>query len=557
MAPSTGSTQPRLDPRQTERNFDAFEAAQKRTGRAPIPIPDTARPQVKYDTKPLFKLTGASVTGARSISSAAIAATYQPYIGKTVSETDLAAITSKISDLYRDAGFHLSRAVIPPQEVENGRIRIQVIEGAIAEIVLKGERAEQFGVRPLLAAIAAEHPSRLQTLERHLLLVNDIPGVRIADTALVEIGGATGRFRLTIHLETWRGHLALGTDNRGTRSVGPWQSYWSSSLNSAIVAGDTFGINLSTIPNTPRELGFGRVMYDAPVGASGARLGASAAYSEIRPGDERRLLNTNTRVESYEIRGSIVPWQTRETALRLTAAANLNNVTEQDSLGVQYDDKIRTVSLAADHQFKDALNGTNYLNVTLRQGLNIFGASRAGDALLSRDDGSGNFSKVEFSHTRLQKLSETWSLRISASGQAASRALLASQEFYLGGAAFGRGFDNGTVSGDNGLAGVLELRFDQKLNHDFFKSYQLYGFIDSGVVWNFHDGADDVYSLTSAGAGVRIFLAHELLLGAEVAVPLAIHAPTDVRRGPRAIFFLSKAFKFCPDNADMACSRPR
>jgi hemolysin activation/secretion protein len=38
--------------------------------------------------------------------------------------------------------------------------------------------------------------------------------------------------------------------------------------------------------------------------------------------------------------------------------------------------------------------------------------------------------------------------------------LFTSQQFDLGGAAFGRGYGSAELSGDNGVAGSLERRFD-------------------------------------------------------------------------------------------------
>ena len=40
-------------------------------------------------------------------------------------------------------------------------------------------------------------------------------------------------------------------------------------------------LNLATIANDPRQLGFGRISYDAPVGTDGVRMGGSALYSEV------------------------------------------------------------------------------------------------------------------------------------------------------------------------------------------------------------------------------------------------------------------------------------
>ena len=59
------------------------------------------------DAKPLFNLTAVSVKGAVAISGAAIWAAYQPYLGKRVSQADLAAIAAAITDQYRAAGYFL------------------------------------------------------------------------------------------------------------------------------------------------------------------------------------------------------------------------------------------------------------------------------------------------------------------------------------------------------------------------------------------------------------------------------------------------------------------
>ena len=141
--------------------------------------------------------------------------------------------------------------------------------------------------------------------------------------------------------------------------------------------------------------------------------------------------------------------------------------------------------MTMDGELHDSLHGTNYLTTVLRQGLNILGASTQDDALLSRDDGSGEFTVGQFFYTRYQNLSEQWSFNFSAAGQLASTALLAPEEFYLGGPTFGRAYDSGEISGENGLAASLEVRFDQALENAVVAGYQLYAFADYGAVWDF------------------------------------------------------------------------
>ena len=547
------ANQPGYDPRQTERRFEVQQSSQGANARPRLPSPQFARPEGQEDTKPLFVLHHVSIAGAVAIPPDRLAATYHPYIGRKVSQADLAAIAAAVSDVYRAAGFHLSRAIVPPQDIQSGRVRIQVIEGSITELTLKGDGAEQFGIRPLLEAVLAERPARLTTLERQLLLTNGRPGVQIEDTAIEEIGTASGDFRLIVSLKTWHVFTSFGVDNLGSSSVGPWQSYGTAAFNSYLAPGDSLVLNLSTTPGDPRQLAFGRLSYEVPVGTDGARIGASGYYSEVWPGDFRRLYSDNIKTESFEVRGSLVPVQSQKASLTLTAAAGFTNATENDVFGPIYADRIRTASLTADYRLQDGFGGTNYLTVNYRQGLDILGASHRGDGDLSRDGASGTFSALNFWFTRYQTLSDAWSLKLAAAGQKASGPLFTSQQFYLGGIAFGRGYGSAEISGDNGLAGSAELRFDQKTKLQYLSGYQLYAFVDSGVAWNDGYRLSDGLSLTSAGGGVRFFLADGLQADIGAAAPLTYRAPDNPTRGARVLFSLTSALKLCPVRATTRC----
>lgn len=54
-----------------------------------------------------------------------------------------------------------------------------------------------------------------------------------------------------------------------------------------------------------------------PVGIDGLRIGASGLYSEVWPGDWRRLIADNTKTAAFELRASIIPLQSqKQTAIR-------------------------------------------------------------------------------------------------------------------------------------------------------------------------------------------------------------------------------------------------
>ena len=544
--------QGRIDPRQTEKTFEEFRRNKERS-KSDVALPQAGQFQVKGDTRPLFVLKSISVEGTHSISSTELAETAAPYLGKTVSQADLATIAEAMGEQYRAAGFHLSRAIVPPQDIRNGRVRFRIIEGSIADIVVEGYGSSRYGVRAILEPILNERPSRLATLERYLLLVNERPGTRIVDTALAEIGNGSGQFRLTVQVENWRVYSSLGIANWSPPSVGPLQAYSSTAFNSYIVPGDTLGINLSTIPDTPSELRFGQLFYDAPIGFEGTRLGGSASYGEIQPGDARKKVNTRQYVEGFELHTSVVPVLTRATQLRLVASFGVANSTERDDLGTNYDDRVRTVGLAADYQQRNNNGGWIDLTVGVRQGLNILGASQRDDMLVSTPGASPDFTKFEGAFTGYQKLPGPWSLKLSAAAQLASGPLLLTQQFYLGGAVFGRGYDSGEISGDNGIAGSAEIRFDQSLSKNWITSYQLYAFIDGGAVWNSGSNLSSSTSLSSTGGGVRLFFADNLQADVGVGFPLDYRSATNLDRNPRFFFSVTKSFKLCVESISQKC----
>ena len=96
----------------------------------------------------------------------------------------------------------------------------------------------------------------------------------------------------------------------------------------------------------------------------------------------------------------------------------------------------------------------------------------------------------------------------------------------------GRGYDTGEITGEDGIGGVVELRFSDSPCD--WLGYQLYGFYDAGIVWNDNaaPGAGDA-TLNSAGAGVRFNLPRGLFLSYEAAKPLtrtpAVPGDKDVR----------------------------
>jgi hemolysin activation/secretion protein len=419
--------------------------------------------------------------------------------------------------------------------------------------VTRGDPDGSYGIAAVLAPVAQEAPSRRQTLERQLLLVNERPGVRVTDTTLDEIEPSSGRFRLTVTVQAWRAYVATGIDNLGSAAAGPWQASANAALNSIVLPGDSLSVAGLTVPNTTRELRFGRISYDTPLGTDSFHLGASVSTSHVWPGDQRRRNRTFSRAETYELRAAYAPILSQNHTLWLTGAVGLVDATEQDGFGPIYKDRVRLARLSADYKARLSEGSWSYLSATYKQALGFDDPPADNDDWISRRGASGRFSVLNGSLTHYQNLVDAWSLKLAAAGQVASGPLLVSQQYYLGGDWFGRGLPGGWISGDNALAGSAELRFDGPFSGAFAKGYQVYGFVEGGVTETRQQPRNLIQSIATVGAGVRVYVSDELQLGLGVSKPVVYRSPIDHDRGMAVMFSLTNALRFCPSAQGFRC----
>src|SRR5579864_7293345 len=84
---------PAYDPRQFDQRFSGEQLERTPAGRPRLPMPKLAQPAPPpADPTPLFVLHHVSIVGATAMPPGQLASAYRPYIGRKVSQADLAAI---------------------------------------------------------------------------------------------------------------------------------------------------------------------------------------------------------------------------------------------------------------------------------------------------------------------------------------------------------------------------------------------------------------------------------------------------------------------------------
>ena len=185
-----------------------------------------------------FVLAGLDVEGVTTYPPEEIEGLYSGRVGTEVTLAYVYEVAARLQKKYRDDGYFLTRAIIPPQVGRDGRLRIMVVEGFISAIQFQGTvgRVRNL-IESYLEQVLNERPLKLQTLERYLLLAKDIPGVDV-NGVLRPAPDQVGAAELVVTAERKRFDGMALVDNFGTDSTGKWQTAVSGSANAFTSLGE-------------------------------------------------------------------------------------------------------------------------------------------------------------------------------------------------------------------------------------------------------------------------------------------------------------------------------
>lgn len=481
-----------------------------------------------------FKLNQINLTGVTVYKQNELEKYYQSFLGKTISFSNLQQIADNITKQYREDGYIISKAIIPAQKITNGIVTLRVVEGYVAKVNVAGNLRNARGLLQNFGdKLKQDRPLNVNTMERYVLLANDIPGTEVkAVLSPAEnnpsLTAATGATDITL---VGNQHLANGYltfDNRGTRFLGPNQYSAGVSLNSLLRSGDQTTLQ-GLVTADPKLLQYFRLSHQTPLGTSGLTLNIAGSYGVSRPEYTLDELKVKGLTDSVSIGLTYPVIRSRSKSLMLsTNFEMLNSKTDIQAFNVPlYADHIRSLRFAANFVGADSYNGMSQINAQLSQGLKVFGAN-SNDDLLSRQAGRNDYTKINMDVTRIQFLSNNFSLLAAAQGQYSFSPLLSAEQFSYGGSQFGLAYDPSEISGDSGIAAKVELRYNSHLNYRFLENLQYFTFYDIGKVWNkYSQTLIGATSGASAGIGARTTFNKYLSGSLVLAKPLTSPAGAD------------------------------
>ncbi len=550
LLPSLGAmaqdVPPQITPGQIERQFEAEPTPQTEVDPPPAIEfePQTAPPGSEAVR---FILQDVVFQGATVFDTEDFRPFYAALIGQEIALAQVFDIAREATLLYRQAGYLLSLAVVPPQNIEGGVVQIQIIEGFIDSVMIEGDiGGSPERVQAIADQITRERPLTADTLERYVLIIGGLAGTD-ARAVLQASPTTPGASMLSIVLAYDPVSAFVNLSNRSSRFVGPIRATAGVTFNSLLGFFEEISFLYATATE-PSELQFGQASVILPVGNDGSTVALTVSGSYSKPGFVLEPIEVQSESLRATVRFEHPIIRTREATW--TAGATLDYFDSEIEVleTITSEDRLRVLRVDTTYDFIDRLFGTempavSLLRFRINQGLPIINASEEGDTLLTDLTADGVFTSFDVDFQRDQRLFDNVSAFVSVTAQVATEALLSSEKIGLGGASFGRGYDPSEVTGDNGFATSFELRYSDTVDWAVVDDYQVYVFHDYGKVFNLESDEDSEF-LHSVGGGIRLNIAERVSLNLEGARQLAevSASSSDENLDTRFLFSLTTRF---------------
>lgn len=489
-----------------------------------------------------FKLVDIRIAGTKTLPASQFRPLYQDLIGKEISLSNIFDVADGIEKAYRDAGYLLVRAYVPPQHVSDGIFTIDVVEGFVENTSVQGADSEtQRIVKSYLTPVLHERPLRLATIERALLMSNDLPGVA-ATGVLRPSAGVPGASDLVVTITQPEMTASLSATNRGSHFSGIWTVTGNAEYN-GIFGGDELDAALTIAPHAIQQQISGQMRYRKALGDDGLVGSVIGAVSHGAPSGS--IAGAQIRTDSWAVgpRLSYPFIRTRDETFSFDGGFTVQEAKVQILGAPVSHDNWRVLDAGLTYSSKDFLAGDFASSVDVAQGLPIFGASSNHSPQLSLY-GRSVFTKATglARYTNTSLLPDQFSFAITATGQYAANPLITGEQILFGGTQIGRGYDPGAITGDSGIGGSFELRYDTRYPDWDIRDIQPYAFFDAAKVWNRARPPSagiplGDFSVDSTGIGIRFWLPYNIYWDVEGATTL--HAVPGSDSGKRVTKFLT------------------
>ncbi len=510
----TGGSVPTADSAPTDGSVPSADSVHGRGGSPAgrFSLPPVDLPDKSLSTMEALHLKRILLSGNTVFSDEDLRPITGKYVNREVGAERLQALRLALTRFYVDQGYINSGVVIPDQKVENGTVRLSVIEGRLGDVVITGNRMLENGFilnRLNRGMLKGEKPLNMVALQRDLKLLKEDPHIDTLHARVVP-GGKRGEAVLHLKVvEVPRHRVVFRVDNHGSPGTGSIGGELTLDYRSLFGRGDDLFAEYGKTEGSDTV----RLEYTLPLGRP---------ETSLSMGIDRSW----TRVVSEPFSVLDITGRSGGEFLFLNHRF-YRSLASDFSAGLKIERRFsRSYYAGRDFSYAEgAVNGESAVAVarfiqqwryrTLGQAAAFystfsFGFDGLGATFSGREpDGRffswfGQFQWIK----RISLLDSRLSLRLIA--QVSDDPLFSMEKLVVGGASTVRGYREESLSGDQGLAASLEweipvgkIRIPRISTRAGDGIVSIVPFFDYGVVDNRRRGAGDSEEIYSAGMGIR------------------------------------------------------
>ncbi|KVN29790.1 peptide transporter [Burkholderia pyrrocinia] len=481
------------------------------------------------------------------ISGKKLDAVVAPFTGQYLGSHRINVLLKRLTDVFVERGFVTTRALLGPQNLATGTLKITIqlgriegfmVNGAPIRRLKPGEKSSGGGWLtdagydnafpsssgdPLRLPDIDQGVAQINRLRRNQATVQILPGQNPGES-IVDIGNKPGD----------RLYYTLGVDNYGSSATGVTR------YRAGVEADNLLGLQESLSFNFVDSLDS-----NALVGSFAVPFGRSTFSYTISDSEYQQVIGT-TALEYGRTLSHIFGWNylvSRSVSDITSIDATLSwRRTDREINGIDLDpQRLAVFRLGGNWLHKFVMNdaqGNVTVNAGISQGLPWLGANHDPHGI-NRDDAHSQFTKVDATAAftlPLPKIGRALlAYRGVLGGQYTNAALFGSEQLYLGGMDTIRGFRSGEIAGDRGVYSRNELAW---VNAPAWKDGRIepYVFVDAGKVNLI--ASPGFPTLAGIGAGLRAqWQWHAQMLSGEVLVGRALTQPASL--GSKATLVLA------------------
>ncbi|UXX84070.1 ShlB/FhaC/HecB family hemolysin secretion/activation protein [Roseovarius pelagicus] len=442
-----------------------------------------------------FTLRGVSFDDSAYLEDAALQDAAAPYIGRPIGFEDLTQMVAAIQGLYSAAGIITAQVILPPQTLDDGILRISLVEARIDQVEIDGlDRTNPDFLRRTITLVPGQRPD-FEQIERDLRiyqLSHDIspkiafrPGETPGTTTAIISGEEPKPF-------TFTGSL----DNFGQRETGRARATLFARWASVTGVRDTLSFRIQAAEKSKSFV----LGYSRPVGTNGGRVVGSLSYSDAS-------------VTTSPVNGVTILSDTLSGVLAYRHPIAVTASTAWFfEVGVGSE---RSKSRVAGVQFSDVSLNEIYGNLSylLQETGRTFSLNvglRVGDAsALGNTPTEGGYTILNANFSFAKALSDSLLFDVLGRAQVAlTDAIPVARLFSAGGVDTVRGYPTNVQSGDSGVSVRLQLAGLEAWQPAGRKlRVTPFAFFDAAYIVPFRAAGANVprdETLASAGAGLRV-----------------------------------------------------